>query len=401
MAMTVGVVFAQRRLRSQDIHCIHPSVINVCGVLNVVCFDKTGTLTEDGLNLWGVIPSLNGRFADPQFEPSELPRGPLLESMAACHSLTLIENVLSGDPLDLQMFQSTKWVSQFINQLISSLIRAMGAYLPSRYASIDFIGISQARAVSILLFSKNVCYVTFELKVPSDFHSVLLEYTREGYRVLALAWRPLKTSYTRMLKINRERAEQGLLFLGLLVMENRLKPESAPVIRVLRNANIRPVMVTGRHFCSSGDNMLTAVSVARDCEMIDELDRIVIVSAKPPSTSSTAIINPSTTTQVPSNGNSQNGTEVGFVANRFTTSSAAYGLPAECLPEQNSEPLVEFHYAEDLHKPVTEVTTTDGVSSRHWQTHDRRTTAHVLPGLRRDKRPKIGWPRRHAQHSIA
>lgn len=157
----------------------------------------------------------------------------------------------------------------------------------------------------------------------------------------------------------------------------------------------------GRHFCSSGDNMLTAVSVARDCEMIDELDRIVIVSAKPPSTSSTAIINPSTTTQVPSNGNSQNGTEVGFVANRFTTSSAAYGLPAECLPEQNSEPLVEFHYAEDLHKPVTEVTTTDGVSSRHWQTHDRRTTAHVLPGLRRDKRPKIGWPRKHAQHSIA
>lgn len=107
---------------------------------------QTGTLTEDGLNLWGVIPSLNGRFADPQFEPSELPRGPLLESMAACHSLTLIENVLSGDPLDLQMFQSTKWVSQFINQLISSLIRAMGAYLPSRYASIDFIGISQARA---------------------------------------------------------------------------------------------------------------------------------------------------------------------------------------------------------------------------------------------------------------
>lgn len=64
--------------------------------------------------------------------------------------------------------------------------------------------------------------------------------------MLALAWRPLKTSYTRMLKINRERAEQGLLFLGLLVMENRLKPESAPVIRVLRNANIRPVMVTGK-----------------------------------------------------------------------------------------------------------------------------------------------------------
>ncbi|VDP93625.1 unnamed protein product [Echinostoma caproni] len=40
MAMTVGVVFAQRRLRGKGIYCINPSLINVCGVLNVTCFDK-------------------------------------------------------------------------------------------------------------------------------------------------------------------------------------------------------------------------------------------------------------------------------------------------------------------------------------------------------------------------
>lgn len=71
---------------------------------------QTGTLTEDGLDLWGVVPMSNGRFSDPHLEPSEFDRGPLLESMATCHSLTLIEGVLSGDPLDLKMFQSTKWV---------------------------------------------------------------------------------------------------------------------------------------------------------------------------------------------------------------------------------------------------------------------------------------------------
>lgn len=31
--------------------------------------------------------------------------------MATCHSLTKIEGVLSGDPLDLKMFEAIGWVS--------------------------------------------------------------------------------------------------------------------------------------------------------------------------------------------------------------------------------------------------------------------------------------------------
>lgn len=71
---------------------------------------QTGTLTEDGLDMWGIIPYEDGLFGDPELEPSELDNGPLMECLATCHSLTLIEGVLSGDPLDLKMFQSTKWV---------------------------------------------------------------------------------------------------------------------------------------------------------------------------------------------------------------------------------------------------------------------------------------------------
>jgi len=35
----------------------------------------------------------------------------IIEAMATCHSLTLIEGHLSGDPLDLIMFNSIDWVS--------------------------------------------------------------------------------------------------------------------------------------------------------------------------------------------------------------------------------------------------------------------------------------------------
>lgn len=33
----------------------------------------------------------------------------LIHGMSVCHSLTIIENELTGDPLDLKMFLSTNW----------------------------------------------------------------------------------------------------------------------------------------------------------------------------------------------------------------------------------------------------------------------------------------------------
>ena len=81
--------------------------------------------------------------------------------------------------------------------------------------------------------------------IPTDFSEQLLQYTIQGYRVLALAWRPLKLSYLKAQRINRDEVECELQFLGLLVMENRLKKETTPVISQLHKANIKTIMVTG------------------------------------------------------------------------------------------------------------------------------------------------------------
>ena len=66
-----------------------------------------------------------------------------------------------------------------------------------------------------------------------------------------------------MLNVKREEIESNLTFLGFLVMENRLKPESQEVLKDLYNCEVKCTMATG-------DNILTAVSVARQCSIIDE-----------------------------------------------------------------------------------------------------------------------------------
>jgi cation-transporting ATPase 13A3/4/5 len=76
---------------------------------------------------------------------------------------------------------------------------------------------------------------------------MLMLYTQQGYRVIALAWKPLKLSYVRVQRVERKDVENDLTFLGLLIMENRLKPETTPIIKTLKEANIRTVMVTGNN----------------------------------------------------------------------------------------------------------------------------------------------------------
>ncbi|KAJ7993187.1 hypothetical protein DPEC_G00269840 [Dallia pectoralis] len=113
--------------------------------------------------------------------------------------------------------------------------------------------------------------------VPEDFAEVLEDYTKQGFRVIALAHRRLESKLTwhKVQNISRDNIETNMEFLGLIVMQNKLKAETPGVLHELRRAHIRTVMVTG-------DNMLTAISVARDCGMIPPEDRVIVADALPP-----------------------------------------------------------------------------------------------------------------------
>eukprot|EP00731_Ephydatia_muelleri_P014337 Em0008g57a len=91
-------------------------------------------------------------------------------------------------------------------------------------------------------------------------------------RVLAVGHRTMDVAWHKADKVERDMVECDLEFSGLIIMKNSLKPETTPVISVLKNANIRTVMVTG-------DNLLTAVSVARECGMVEPDHQAIMVKA--------------------------------------------------------------------------------------------------------------------------
>lgn len=61
--------------------------------------------------MWGVVPTVDTKFLSSFRNVTEMPADHLLMSaMVTCHSITSIEGKLSGDPLDLKMFESTGWL---------------------------------------------------------------------------------------------------------------------------------------------------------------------------------------------------------------------------------------------------------------------------------------------------
>lgn len=305
-AMTVGTVYAQNRLKKEGIFCISPPRINFCGKLNLICFDKTGTLTEDGLDLWAVIPNDKNHFQNLVYDPTQMPNCPLTICMATCHSLTMIEGQLSGDPLDLKMFLSLNWVIQepgedthkfdnFMPTVVNPCIKATSTGLDQTPFEVgivrQFTFSSTLQRMSVIartlgkshmdVYSKGapekIASLCLPETIPSDFADVLHKYTIQGFRVLALAWKECdpKLTWHQAQRINRDKMECDLKFLGLLVMKNTLKPQSTPIIKILQAANIRSVMVTG-------DMILTAISVARNCGMVKPHEQVIIVNAHPP-----------------------------------------------------------------------------------------------------------------------
>lgn len=121
--LSIGTSFAIGRLKKLGVFCISPPRVNIGGKIDCMCFDKTGTLTEDGLDIHGVravsTNEDNKKFFEEECKSitfmslndnsSESTKSKILQTMTTCHSLKIVDGELLGDPLDLKMFEFTRW----------------------------------------------------------------------------------------------------------------------------------------------------------------------------------------------------------------------------------------------------------------------------------------------------
>ena len=235
-----------------------------------------------------------------------------VECLATCHCATYVNEKIIGDPVDVKMFESSGWTLHENNadqeektshNMISTFVRPgqeedlqqkvqrikeqqLG---PNEIDEIDkvmeehyelgivrrFDFVPKLQRMSVITKNVNENYYKIFCKgspeklkelcmpetIPNNFNDVLNKYAIKGFRILALGFKTIKMSYVQSQQITREKAESKLIFLGLLIVQNKLKEETKPTLNILEQAGLKMVLATG-------DNILTAISVSKECELI-------------------------------------------------------------------------------------------------------------------------------------
>jgi len=107
--------------------------------------------------------------------------------------------------------------------------------------------------------------------IPSNFPLIVHRYAKKGLRIVAVAKKELPATFnlSSLETINRTIIEQNVVFLGFVIMDNKLKKSAKRTVALLSKARIFNVMATG-------DNISTAVAVAQKCGIMPRTERVVI-----------------------------------------------------------------------------------------------------------------------------
>jgi cation-transporting ATPase 13A2 len=325
----ICISYGVKRIKRKGIICINRERLNRVGRIELVCFDKTGTLTEDVLNISGfkfsswhqgnfyldnMITDLGhiqddtyNHYKNKKLTKTQELKMSYMELLATCHSITKIGENLLGDPIDVQMFEKSNWVLKENNSdeastlTHTSVIPPQEIDLENKYDPLTndiennvlsnhyelfiikrFDFSSQLQRMTVIVKNNMEDHFKIYCKgapekvrdlcnpdtLPINLDDGIKKYTAKGYRVLACAMKKVKMTYLQCQHINRETVESNMIFLGLMIIENKLKPGTRETITVLKDSGLRLIMATG-------DHIMTAMSVAKESLLIDKDKQII------------------------------------------------------------------------------------------------------------------------------
>ena len=299
MELSLAVNTSLASLSKFAIFCTEPFRIPYAGRVDVACFDKTGTLTGEDLLVDGIAGLQLGQpgvAAEPDGAQIQLAKAtdtplPTTLTLATAHALVkLEEGDVVGEPMEKATLESLGWtlgkndtLSSKMAPATSGQAKAMGDIVQIKrrfqFSSALKRQSSVATAVTTDRSTGKKVKNTFAgvkgapetirkmlVDVPPKYEETFKYFSRNGARVLALAYKYLHASdelgQNKINNLKREDVESELHFAGFLVLQCPLKDDAFKAIRMLNESSHRVVMITG-------DNPLTAVHVARQVEIVD------------------------------------------------------------------------------------------------------------------------------------
>ncbi|KAJ8573033.1 hypothetical protein K7X08_009544 [Anisodus acutangulus] len=266
MELSIAVNTSLIALARRGIFCTEPFRIPFAGKVDICCFDKTGTLTSDDMEFSGV-----GGLTDSEDLEREMTTVPTrtLEILASCHSLVFVDNKLVGDPLEKAALKGIDWTYKSDEKAMPKKGGGDAVQIVQRH---HFASHLKRMSVVVRLQEQFFAFVkgapeTIQerlIDVPPSYVPTYKKYTRQGSRVLALAFKSLPDmTVSEARSLERDMVESGLTFAGFAVFNCPIRGDSATVLTELKQSSHDLVMITG-------DQALTACHVAQQVHIISK-----------------------------------------------------------------------------------------------------------------------------------
>nr|MDQ2896723.1 cation-transporting P-type ATPase [Actinomycetota bacterium] len=285
LALAVGV----RRMAKRRALVKQLTAVETLGSTDVICTDKTGTLTEGQMtatSLWADQQTIAIEDGAP---PASGTPAALLRVAVFCNNATLTRIAdgtwsRSGDPsesalllgaeqlgIDVVGLQAGRDAHRRRAFAFDARLKRMATLdgepggtleIHAKGAPLELL----ARCTSIQ--AGDGVQRPLDVAATASVTAAFEHYAADGLRVLGFAQRPAPDISEQRTSHDRDAAESGLCFLGLIAMRDPLRAQVPAAVADCHRAGIRIIVITG-------DDGLTAGAVAREAGIVDQHAQIV------------------------------------------------------------------------------------------------------------------------------
>ena len=289
-SITIVLVLGARRILKKKALVKKLQAVETLGAVTVIATDKTGTLTMGEMRVSRILTSSRELLHDQEknsYNVNGAESHILALKITSLLSTAFVENesaplaewVVRGKPTDRALLFAAVEAGIRRSDLEPYFIKK--DYLPfdssRKYTAGIFSatkGIHQNEKPEDLFFIMGAPEIIFAHstqihvdghtakindKDRSELNKKLESLTAQGLRVMAAAWRKIDTTSggTKLSDKNCGGCLDDLILVGFIALQDPLRKEAATTIRQVREAGIRPIMVTG-------DHRLTATAIAKE-----------------------------------------------------------------------------------------------------------------------------------------
>lgn len=267
--VTIVLAFGTRKMAKEGAIIRKLQAVEGLGSVSVICSDKTGTLTQNKMTVEYYftdacrIPAVKIDGGNPLHKQ-------MLRLSILCNDSTNMEGQEIGDPTETALINLGDKVGVPAERVrkayprISEIPFDSDRKLMSTLHNLkDGCTMITKGAPDVLLersvyIQKNGSVTPMTREDRAAVEKANEDFSREGLRVLGLAYKKLPGEKTLTLS-----DEEELVFLGLIAMMDPPREESAQAVADCISAGIRPIMITG-------DHKVTAAAIAKRIGILTE-----------------------------------------------------------------------------------------------------------------------------------